>query len=130
MNYDTVTLTTERLVLKKGTGKDCIKIYEYDLMKCRGIAGEEVLVKMERPINYIGDNPEEYYDECKKDKTYDWYIYLKDGTSIGNIIADRQIEELNSIELAYNLHPNYWRKGYMTEAVKKLIIYLKLDMII
>ena len=55
MNYDTVTLTTDRLILGKGTSKDCIKIYEYDLLKCRGIAGEEILVKSEEPIDFIGE---------------------------------------------------------------------------
>lgn len=124
MNYDTVTLTTERLILKKGTSKDCIKVYEYDLLKCRGIAGEEVLVKNEEPIDFIGNDDTEYYNDCIKNKVYDWYIYLKDGTPIGNITADRQTEEINSIELAYNLHPNYWRKGFMTEALNEVINYL------
>ena len=124
MNYDTVTLITERLILKKGTSKDCIKIYEYDLLKCRGIAGEEILVKSEKPIDFIGDDEKGYYDKCIKNKIYDWYIYLKNGIPIGNITADRQIEEINSIELAYNLHPDYWRKGYMTEALNEVINYL------
>lgn len=58
MNYDTVTLTTDRLILGKGTSKDCIKIYEYDLLKCRGIAGEEIFVRSEEPIDFIGDDAE------------------------------------------------------------------------
>lgn len=124
MNYDTVTLTTERLILKKGTSKDCIKVYEYDLLRCRGIAGEEILVKSEIPIDFIGDDDKEYYNTCIKNKVYDWYIYLKDGTPIGNITADRQIEEIKGVELAYNLHPDYWRKGYMTEALNAVINYL------
>jgi len=124
MNYNTTTLITERLILKKGNSEDCIKVYEYDLLKCRGIAGEEKLVKSEYPIDFIGNDTEKYYLECMKNKVYDWYIYLKNGTPIGNIIADRQNDEINSIELSYNLHPHYWRNGYMTEALIECINYL------
>ena len=31
--YDTKELECERLVLKKGTSEDCIKVYEYDMLK-------------------------------------------------------------------------------------------------
>lgn len=122
--YETKTLFTKRLELKKGTSSDCIKIYEYDMLKCRGIAGEEVLVKSEKPVNFIGNNQEDYYQECAKNKMFDWYVYLKDKTPIANITADRQIDSINSVELAFNMHPNYWRKGYMQEAVTEVINYL------
>ena len=29
---------------------------------------------------------------------------------------DRYDEKMKSLEISVNLHPNYWRKGYMTEA--------------
>ena len=51
--YDTKTLYTKRLVLKKGTSKDSIKVYEYDMLKCRGILGEEVIKKVKEPIDFI-----------------------------------------------------------------------------
>ena len=124
MSYETKYLETDRLILKKGCSKDCIKVYEYDLLKCRGIAGEEVLEKVSESIDFIGEDVELYYKDCEENKIYDWFIYLKDGQVIGNITADRQIEDINSIEIAYNLHPDYWRKGYMTEAVSAVIEYL------
>ena len=124
--YETVELNTENLVIKKGTIQDCIKIYEYDMLKCRGIAGEDVIVKSDREINFIGDNVDEYYNcYCKEEKMYDWYIYLKPNlVPIANITADREIEDIKAIELAYNMHPDYWRKGYMTEALKAVMKYL------
>lgn len=125
MNYETVRLETKRLVLKKGTSKDCIKIYEYDMQKCRGIAGEDVLVKSDKKVDFIGDNVEEYYNNLKEEKMYDWYVYLKPNLDpIANIVADRQIDEIKAIELAYNMHPDYWRKGYMQEAIKAVMEYL------
>ena len=53
-----------------------------------------------------------------------FHIYLNDGTPIGNIVADREDDNISSIELSFNMHPNYWRKGYMTEAIKCIISYL------
>lgn len=122
--YDTKKLETSRLILQKGNSSDCKKIYEYDMIKCRGIAGEEMLEKVSTPIDFIGDNPIKYYETCAINKMFDWYVYLKDGTPIANITADREIQDINSIELSFNMHPNYWRKGYMLEAVSKVIDYL------
>lgn len=122
--YDTKELTTNRLIIKKGTSKDCIKIYEYDMLKCRGIGGEDVIEKVKTPIDFIGADYDKYYEKCIKNKMFDWYVYLKDGTPIANITADREIENINSIELSFNMHPNYWRKGYMKEAVSRVIDYL------
>ena len=122
--YDTKELETERLILKKGTSEDCIKVYEYDMSKCRGVGGVDVLEKSLNKIDFIGDDSEKYYNECINNKMYDWYIYLKNGTPIGNIVADREDNNINSIELSFNMHPNYWRKGYMTEAVRCIIDYL------
>ena len=124
--YETVELNTENLVIKKGTSQDCIKIYEYDMLKCRGIAGEDVIVKSDKENNFIGDNVDEYYKcFCKEEKMYDWYVYLKPNlVPIANITADREIEDIKAIELAYNMHPDYWRKGYMTEALKAVMKHL------
>lgn len=125
MNYETVTLETNNLVIKKGTSKDCIKIYEYDMVKCRGIAGEDILVKSDREVDFIGGNVKNYYNSLKEEKIYDWYVYLKPNLDpIANIIADRQVDEIKAIELAYNMHPDYWRKGYMTEALKAVMNHL------
>ncbi len=122
--YDTKTLYTKRLVLKKGTFKDSIKVYEYDMLKCRGILGEETIEKVKEPIDFIGEDSKKYYEDIAKEKMFDWYIFLNQDTPIGNITADREIKSLNSIELSFNMHPNYWRKGYMLEAVTKVIEFL------
>ena len=59
--YDTKTLYTKRLVLKKGISKDSIKVYEYDMLKCRGILAEEVIEKVKKPIDFIGEDSKKYY---------------------------------------------------------------------
>jgi len=56
---------------------------------------------------------------------FDWIIYLKENMMpIGDMLADRENIENNEIEIAFNLHPNYWGKGYMPEAINAVLNYL------
>lgn len=117
MIYITPFLTTERLLMKRGISTDYKKVYEYDFTKLRDITGEFIYEKLD-PKKIEG--MEEPYDN-----SYDWIIYLKDGMiPIANIVADREQKEINAIELAFNTHPNYWRKGYTKEALIKIMEYL------
>lgn len=120
MIYMTPTLETNRLVLKRGTFLDYKKVYQYDFRKLRNIAGEfEFILQNEESI--IGFDT--YADT--EDSVFDWIVYLKEnGTPIANITADREEVSINSIELAFNMHPNYWRMGYMTEALIIILDYL------
>ena len=45
MFFKTPKLETERLILKKGTAEDFIKVYEYNFTKLRDICGEFEFVK-------------------------------------------------------------------------------------
>ena len=52
-------------------------------------------------------------------------MYLKKNNEpIGNIIYDRYDDKMKSLEIAVNLHPNYWRQGYMTEALLATMEYV------
>lgn len=117
MLYTTPYLETARLLLKRGSFEDYKKVYEYDFTKLRGICGEEEKVKYNND-DLLRDFAVPY------DNSYDWIMYLKDGTPIGNVVADREIVELNSIEIAFNIHPDFWRQGYGTEAIEKIIEFL------
>ena len=116
----TPELETERLILKKGTSEDFIKVYEYNLAKLRDICGEFEYVKSDPKLIATFAN----YSEETED-VYDWIIYLKETMEpIANIVADRYNNELNSLELSFNLHPNHWGKGYMKEAVIEAMNFL------
>ena len=120
MIYKTPTLETERLILKRGSQQDYEKVYEYDLTKLRDIDGEFEFVKqnLEKIKGF-----ESYADETEN--VFDWIIYLKEnGEPIGNILADKANKQNNSIEISYNLHPNYWGNGYMPEATIEVMKYL------
>lgn len=117
MIYITPILTTERLLMKRGTSNDYQKVYEYDFTKLRDITGEFRYEKLD-PKKIEG--MEEPYDN-----SYDWIVYLKDSMiPIANIVADREQNEIKAIELAFNTHPNYWKKGYTKEAIIKIMDYL------
>lgn len=126
--YETKRIETERLILKKGSIENYVSVYEYDMRKVRDIAGEFKLEKQdpEEIKAWFKKGIEDYYDNCMNNKkAYDWIIYLKnDMTPIGNIIADRIRTDISAIELAFNLHPNYWGNGYMPEAINETLNYL------
>lgn len=117
MIYETPQLETERLILKRGTYEDFVKVYEYDFTKLRDINGEFEFVKYD---------PEKLKGwEIPEPETYDWIIYLKENMEpIGNIVADREQQDIKAIELAFNTHPNHWRKGYTSEALIEIMKFL------
>ena len=77
-SYITTYLESDRLIIKKGDSNSCKKVYEYDLTKCTGIDQQNELVKFDKPIDFIGQDSESYYEDCQKEKMFDWYIYLKE----------------------------------------------------
>jgi len=119
MKYITPELTTDRLILKRGTFDDYVAVYEYDFRKLRDICGEFEFVRQD-PAKLEGYDT--YADE--EEDVFDWIVYLRDGTPVGNIVADRVDRELNAIELAFNLHPTYWGNEYIKEAVIEICRYL------
>ena len=117
MEYETPIIETERLILKRGTLEDYQKVYEYDFTKLRNINGEFELIKQD-PKKIEGY--ERVYPE-----SYDWILYLKSsGEPIGNVVADREQKDIKGIELSFNTHPRFWRKGYMLEALIEIIDFL------
>ena len=120
MKYITPILETERLILKRGILEDYEKVYEYDFRKLRYINGDFELVKQDKESL---EGFEVYADNT--DEVFDWIVYLKDsGTPIANITADREDKTIKSTEIAFNMHPNYWKQGYMTEAIIKVLSFL------
>ncbi len=113
MKYIIPRLETERLILKKGSYEDYVKVYEYDFTRLRNIDGEFEYVKNDsEKLKGI----ENYAVE--EENVLDFIVYLKDNNEpIGNIVYDRYDEKNKSLEISVNLHPNYWHRGYMTEAI-------------
>ena len=119
MMYITPRLETDRLILKRGTLEDYLKVYEYDFTRLRDIGGE---------FEYVKCNPKSiecfvsYADE--EEYVLDFILYLKDNTPIGNIVVDRYGEYGKSLEISINIHPNYWGKGYAKESIIEIMKYI------
>lgn len=120
MKYITPTLSTERLKLKRGSLEDYEKVYEYDFTKLRDINGEFEFIEQDKTKIKGFDI---YADET--DEVFDWIVYLKDNdVPVANIIANREDKDMRSIELSFNMHPSYWKQGYMTEAIIEILEFL------
>ena len=120
MKYIIPKLETERLILNKGTYEDYVKVYEYDFTKLRNINGEFEFIKQD-PLKIKGY--EKY--ALEEENVLDFIIYLKENNEpIANLTFDRYDEKNRSLEISCNLHPNYWHKGYMTEAILSSMKYV------
>lgn len=120
--YITPKLETDRLILQRGSKEDYIKVYEYDYNILRlANAGAKVKNFKLSPsaINSI------YLPRKYLNSMFDWIIYTKGNKkAVGHIIAFNINKENSSIRLLYNLHPDYWHDGYMTEALLEVMYYL------
>ena len=119
MKYVTPELSTERLILKRGSAEDFKVVYEYDFTKLRDICGEFAYVKLD-PKRIEG-----FENAADEEDTLNWILFLKDSmVPIGDLVADRVDHDANRIVLAFNLHPDYWGQGYMREAVVRALEHL------
>lgn len=118
-----MNLNNNDIELRKCTFDDFIKVYEYDFSK---------LTSIWEDIEYVKNSHEkirDIFDSIKKElasqnNTYNWIIYYRN-IPVGQIIADRENKKIdNSIELSYNLHPNYWGKDIMKDAIELVCNYL------
>lgn len=126
-HYQTNLIETERLILKKGIIADYLTVYEYDFTKLRDIDGEFKYVKQdsEQIKKWFEPCIEQYYINYEIEHIFNWLIYLKETMiPIGDMLADRENIENKEIEIAFNLHPMYWGKGYMPEAINAVLDYL------
>lgn len=90
----------------------------------------------ETVLKFIGREPAASIDEASAfiqrindsvdaNESIMWAIALKDypGKIIGNICYWRLQPENYRAEIGYALHPEYWRKGIMKEAIIKVLDY-------
>ena len=127
MIRDIPKLETERLFLKKGTIEDYVKVHEYDFNYLQNIKGKMQLVKNnpDDVRSWFNNDIDSWYKKIIEQNHYNFIVFLKDTLEpIADIGFDRNNEENNSIEISCWLHPNYWGKGYMKEALIKAMDYI------
>lgn len=119
-NIGTVQLETDRILLRRFKEDDYISMY-HNWAKHEACS----LYFPWAPVSDISIARERMkcWVECYKENNfYQWGIELKDNNELIGIINLHNIDECNnSAETSYILSPRYWRKGIMTEALKKIL---------
>lgn len=123
MNHKgTIRLETERLVLRRLKIEDANEVFK------NWTSDDEVSKYMrwtthkdiEETRSWLQEEEKNY----KNNDYYTWGIELKEiGELIGSISALYR-EEDDRYEIGYGIGRKYWRKGYTTESLKKVMDYL------
>ncbi len=123
MNYETIELKTKRLIIKKGTKEDFLKVYEYEFSKLKNVDGVCKLVKQDKSKieSSFKIGMKKYYLKLQKAHAFDWIIYC-DNNPVGNILTGE--EDIKTVSLSFNIHPSYWGNGYIKEALSCVMDYL------
>jgi len=121
-NIGTITLETKRLILRK------FNIDDYKGMYDNWASDKEV-------AKYVSFNLHKDYNETKQilqkwideydNGSYNWVVELKDThIIIGNISVIKINQKHNNCEIGYVYGSKFWKNGYATESLKKVIDFL------
>ena len=116
----TITLETQRLLLKEDTKEDLDVLWE-NLFSDRSA--------VERCHWKIFKSKEDFINSARSynlpKNVYAWTIWEKESnTPIGGISIHSQEDDKLLCKVGYSIHPNYWNKGYATEALKVVLEYM------
>lgn len=119
----TVTLETERLILRKFTENDAEAVFR------NWASDDEVTKYLTWPAHRSVEDSAGYIAYCLgtyiEISSYQWGIELKEtGELFGNISVVRMNEDIEAAELGYVIGRRFWGNGYMAEAVKAVIAFL------
>ena len=119
----TVILETERLVLRRFAGEDAGMVFS------NWAGDDEVTRYMTWPTRKNIEEAEKsvcgWAERYTSDNFYHWAITLKeDGNLIGFISVISCDETVGKVEMGYCIGKNWWHKGYMTEALCKVVDFL------
>lgn len=110
-------IATKRLLLRPLKNDDSLDVFEY--------------AKLENVGPDAGWTPHKSLEESKR--VLEWMIgtnevyaiyHQEDEKVIGTIGLHKKDYPMHQAEIGYVLHPLYWNRGYMTEAVTALITYV------
>ncbi|MBM7587770.1 ribosomal-protein-alanine N-acetyltransferase [Bacillus pakistanensis] len=112
-------LRTDNLILREITEQDAQALFEYfSSDKAMQFYGMNPLTTLEQMKNIVKGMASGY----EKKQAIRWGIQLKDQQELIGTIGFNNWSNLHKkAELGYDLNPRYWRKGYMFEAISKVI---------
>ena len=120
-------IETERLLIGHGDVEDYVKIHEYDFNALQNIKGVMEYIKMDpqEVRSWFNNDIDSWYKRLEDLKHYNFVVYLKESMEpIADIGYDRNIPEINAIEVSEWVHPRYWGHGYAKEALIATMKYI------
>lgn len=113
------TIETDRLFLRRLKISDYADMYEYSRLDS---VTKYLLWNSHPDARYTRDYLAYIQSQYRAGEFYDWAIVHKETNKmIGTCGFARLDFDNNSAEIGYVLNPEFWRMGYATEAVKKII---------
>lgn len=119
----TLMLETERLVLRRFAIEDAVMVFD------NWAGDDEVTRYMTWPTRRNIEETEKsvcsWAERYVSDSFYHWAITLKeDGNLIGFVSVISCDEIVQKVEMGYCIGKRWWNKGYMTEALAKVVYFL------
>lgn len=112
-------LESERLLFKAYTKKDAQTLLN---LRSNKAISKYMDTTIPKRIEDTEQRIEGYIKAFKEEKGITWAIFEKENNTIIGDFAIHHIDKQNARgEIGYILHPNFWGKGYMTEALTTLI---------
>lgn len=122
----TKQLETERLILRRFTKNDIEKVYKSyatDPLTSRYLSWEPH-ESIETTQKYI----EKIISKYEEDSYFDWLVELKDTNEIiGGLTVVTFSEKNSTAEIGYCYSSKFWGNGYASEALRKVIEFLLLE---
>ena len=115
----TVTLETERLILRRFESADTEDVFHHYFNDER--VTTNILRKPHESIEETKQLLNEYILDYQNDDIYRWAIEY-DGATIGEITATKH--HANSFKIGFCIGYDYWNKGFVTEATNVVIRFL------
>ncbi|MFT8322149.1 MAG: GNAT family protein [Bacillus sp. (in: firmicutes)] len=115
------SIETERLVLRKLTKADAEGIFAcFSNEEVIRYYGQQPLEMLEQAEGFVDFFTKNYHEK----RGIRWGIEQKGKKGIiGTIGFHSWLPKHQRAEIGYELHPDYWRKGYAVEAITRIISY-------
>ncbi|CAM3974382.1 GNAT family N-acetyltransferase [Mesobacillus zeae] len=114
-------LETERLILREIHKEDSQAIFaNFSNRDLTRYFGQETLVRIEQAEDIIDFFSKNYNEK----RGIRWGIERKGSKGlIGTIGFNTWVPKNKRAEIGYEIHPNHWRKGYISEAASEVLSY-------
>ncbi|MDV7765839.1 GNAT family protein [Peribacillus sp. CSMR9] len=114
-------LETDRLILREITHEDAGAIFScFSNANVIRFYGQDKLESVEQASGFV-----DFFSKSLKEKRgIRWGIERKGEKGlIGTIGFNAWSPKHKRAEIGYEIHPDHWKKGYMAEAVSKILLY-------